>query len=230
MALSDLFTRLRRHDPASDDARGVPVQTQATKALPRFLSALGSRAQPVLLDLGSIAGSNLTFFGEQLGCKIFVEDLAKDIDRYVRENRTGELAEFLRGRFPQPDASFDGIICWDVFDYLDKTAAQALAPQLVRLLRPDGVMLAFFNQTEAIVNAPPTYTRHVVIDPRTLEHRTQAAVRGKQRPLNNRDIQRMFEPLRISDQFLLKTNMREVVFRKPAPAVTPPAAVPRPAS
>ncbi len=36
------------------------------------------------------------------------------------------------------------------------------------------------------------------------------AARGKQRPLQNRDIQRMFEPLRITEQFLLKTNMREV--------------------
>jgi hypothetical protein len=34
--------------------------------------------------------------------------------------------------------------------------------------------------------------------------------------LNNRDIQRMFEPLRITEQFLLKSTMREVLFRKPA--------------
>ena len=31
----------------------------------------------------------------------------------------------------------------------------------------------------------------------------------------NRDIQRMFEPLRITEQFLLKSNLREVLFRKP---------------
>jgi SAM-dependent methyltransferase len=230
VGLSDLFSRLRRHEPASDDTRGVSVQTMATKALPRFLTALGNRDQPVLLDLGSVVGSNVTFFGEQLGCKIFVEDLAKDIDRHVRENRTGEMAAFFSRRFPQADASFDGIIGWDAFDYLDKPAAQALAAEMVRLLRPDGVMLAFFNQTEAVVHGPAVYTRHVVVDPRTLEHRSHPAARGKQRPLNNRDIQRMFEPLRITDQFLLKTNMRELILRKPAaagpPQDAPPSATP----
>ena len=51
-----------------------------------------------------------------------------------------------------------------------------------------------------------------------------AAARGRQRPLLNRDIQRLFEPLRITDQFLLKTNMREVLFRKPAEAQPPSSA------
>ena len=41
----------------------------------------------------------------------------------------------------------------------------------------------------------------------------------------NRDIQRMFEDLRITEQFLLKSNLREVLFRKPAeaPPSSPPA-------
>jgi hypothetical protein len=34
----------------------------------------------------------------------------------------------------------------------------------------------------------------------------------------NRDIQRLFEPLRIAENVLLKTNLREVLFRKPADA------------
>ena len=192
--------------------------------MPRFLTALTAKDQPVLLDFGAVVGSNVTFFGEQLGCKIFVEDLAKDLDRHVREDTVGALPEFLARRFPQADASFDGIICWDLFDYLEKPAVQVLAEQVVRLLRPDGVVLAFFNHSEAVSAAPAVYTRHVVVDPRTLEHRTHTASRGKQRPLNNRDIQRLFAPLAITDQFLLKTNLREVIFRKAAEApATPPS-------
>jgi hypothetical protein len=56
----------------------------------------------------------------------------------------------------------------------------------------------------------------VVVDRRTLEYRPCPGTRQRQRPLLNRDIQRMFEPLRITEQFLLKTNLREVLFRKPA--------------
>jgi predicted SAM-dependent methyltransferase len=116
-------------------------------------------------------------------------------------------------RFPQDADSIDGILCWDVFDYLDLKAAQALARQLVRILRPDGVLLAQFSTVES-KDAPATYTKYVVVDRQTLQYRSYPAARGKQRPLVNRDIQRMFEPLRITEQFLLKNNLREVLFRK----------------
>jgi hypothetical protein len=218
VALSDLFSRRRKDDadagPGQGDGPVVP-----TKALGRFLAGLNARPQAVILDLGPVVGSNVTFFGEQLGCKIFVEDVSKDLDRHVREDTLADLPAFLAKRFPQEDASIDGILCWDVFDYLDRAAAQALAAQLTRILRPDGVLLAFFRTTEPPAGAKaekPTYTRHIVVDPANVQHRTYAAARGKQKPLQNRDIQRMFEPLRITEQFLLKTNMREVLFRKPA--------------
>jgi cyclopropane fatty-acyl-phospholipid synthase-like methyltransferase len=214
MVLRELLSRLRKPDTPPGQASVSRVQTHATKALSRFLAGLGAREQPILLDLGSVVGSNVTFFGEHLGCKIFVEDLARDIDRHVREGRLAELPDFLSARFPQQGESFDGIVCWDIFDYLDRPAGQALAREIVRLLRPDGVVLAFFNHTERPPVTAPTYTRHVVVDQRTLEHKAYEAARGKQRPFLNRDIQRMFEPLTITEQFLLKTNMRELVFRK----------------
>ena len=215
MALSDLFSRRRKTDSDSEvNAADAPVHP--TKALARFLSALSSREQPHLLDLGPVVGTNLTFFGEQLGCKMSVEDVSKDIDRHVQEQKTPELAAFFGKRFAQGSESFDGILCWDVLDYLDKAAGQALAKEMVRLLKPDGVLLAFFATVDTPANAKPTYTRHVVVDQTNLQHRPYQAARGKQKPLLNRDIQRMFEPLRITDQFLLKNNLREVLFRKAA--------------
>ncbi|HEX5109332.1 MAG TPA: methyltransferase [Vicinamibacterales bacterium] len=217
MTLSSLLDRLRKPEPISADARAPSfAQTHSTRGLPRFIATLGACEQPTLLDLGPVVGANVTFFGEELGCKIFVEDLSKDFDRHVRDDRVQELPSFLGTRFPHAAESFDAIICWDVFDYLDRPAAQALAEQLVRLLRPDGVILAFFNYTETPPPGPPTYTRHAVVDQRTLEYRPYDAARGKQRPLLNRDIQRLFEPLAITDQFLLKTNVREVLLRKPS--------------
>jgi SAM-dependent methyltransferase len=214
LAISDLFSRRRRDEAESSDAGGDSGLVLPTKALPKFLSTLSARDQPVLLDLGPVVGDNVTFFGEQLGCKIFVEDVVKDLERHLRDGRLEALPQFFKGRFPQADDSFDGILCWDVFDYLDKASAQVLASQMARVLKPDGVLLAFFNATEPKPDWPVAYTRHVVVDPVTLKHRAYPASRGKQRPLLNRDIVRMFEPLRVWEQFLLKTNQREVLFRK----------------
>jgi hypothetical protein len=219
VALSDLFSRRRKPEPDTGvSAADAPVYP--TKALPRFLANLATHAQPQLLDLGPVVGSNVNFFGEELGCKILVEDISSDIDRHAREERMPELAAFFATRFPQATDSIDGILCWDLFDYLDKASAQALAKELTRLLRPDGVLLAFFRTTEPPAGdkspGATVYTRHLVVDRNTLQHRSYPGGRAKQRPFVNRDIQRMFEPLRIAEQFLLKTNTREVLFRKVA--------------
>jgi hypothetical protein len=56
----------------------------------------------------------------------------------------------------------------------------------------------------------------VVVDPSHLQYRPYSGLQPRQKPLNNRDVQRMFEPLRVTEQFLLKSTMREVLFRKPA--------------
>jgi len=117
----------------------------ATKALRKFLTCLTSRESPVLLDLGPVVGPNVSFFGEQLGCKIFVEDIFADVDRHIRTDKLEALPEFLKGRFPQAEGTVDGILCWDLMDYLDRASAQELAGQLTRVLRPDGAVLGFFS-------------------------------------------------------------------------------------
>ena len=217
MSLSDLFSRKRKDEPDAAEA-GADAPAHPTKALSKFLSSLNAKSQPLLLDLGPVVGTNVTFFGEELGCKILVENVFKDIDRHIVEGKVEELPAFLSKRFSQADESLDGILCWDIFDYLDWKAAQALARELVRIVRADGAVLAQFSTTESKVPGPPTYTKYVVVDRQTLQYRPYAAARGKQRPLVNRDIQRMFEPLRITESFLLKNNLREVLFRKPAAA------------
>ena len=214
MGLTDLFRRRKEDPDAEPGASNAPVYP--TKALGRFIAVLSTREQPVLLDLGPVVGPNVNFFGEQLGCKIFVEELSKDIDRHVKDGTVDALPAFLATRFPQDDDSFDGILCWDIFDFLDRASTQALAAQLTRVLRPDGMLFALFSASEPQAETRSTYIRHVVVDQQNVQHRPYPAAASRQKPLPNRDIQRLFEPLRISEQFLLKTNVREVLFRKPA--------------
>jgi hypothetical protein len=196
---------------ASSVALGDPVF--ATKALKKFLTTLTSRPSPVLLDLGPVVGSNVSFFGEQLGCKIFVEDIFADLDRHARDGKLELLPRFLQKRFEQAAGTVDGILCWDLIDYLDKTAAQALATELTRLLRPDGALLGFFRTAQP---SDTRYTKFIIVDDVNLKHRPYPATRGRQSILLNRDIIRLFAGLRVSDSFLLQNNLREILFRKTA--------------
>jgi hypothetical protein len=192
-------------------AAGDPVF--GTKVLRKFLTCLTSRESPVLLDLGPVVGSNVTFFGEQLGCKIFVEDVFADLDRFSRDGKLEEFPEFLKTRFTEESSAVDGILCWDIFDYLNRPSGQALADQLTRVLRPEGALLGFFGTAQP---RDPRYTKYIVVDEVTLKHRSYGAARGRQASLVNRDIIRLFSTLRVSDSFLLQNNLREILFRKPA--------------
>jgi hypothetical protein len=212
---------LDRIAPRRSDVDLPPTETApvgdpvfATKALRKFFGALTSNPAPALLDLGPVVGSNVSYFGEQLGCKIWVEDLFADLDRHVREGKLEDFPAFLKNRFPQPSESVDGVLCWDLIDYLDKPSAQAVATELTRVLRPEGALLGFFGTAQP---REARYTKFIIVDEVTLKYRPYAAARGRQAILLNRDIIRLFGGLRVSDSFLLKNNVREILFRKPLP-------------
>jgi hypothetical protein len=212
-----LLDRLAPRNSGSDPPALQPASDSeplfSTKAFRKFLPCFAGREAPVLLDLGPTVGANISFFGEQLGCKIFIEDLFADLDRHIRAGTTERFTEMLRHRFPQESGSVDGIICWDFIDYLERPAAQVLAEELARVLRPDGALLAFFATVQT---NDPRYTKYVIADEENLRHRSYPAARCRQTILMNRDIIRLFPTLRVSDSFLLQNNLREILFRKPA--------------
>jgi len=185
----------------------------ATKALRKFVACLASRESPILLDLGAVVGSNVSFFGDQLGCKMFVENIYDDLERHIAGNTLDAFPDFLKTRFTGRIQSVDGILCWDLIDYLDRRSAIALAEQLAGLLRPEGALLGFFGTAPA---RDRFYTKYVVVDAVNMKRREYREARGRQTVLHNRDIIRLFPSLRVSDSFLLLNNLREVLFRKPA--------------
>lgn len=219
-SLTDLFGMLgpRRTSDAGaapdSSVTSVAEPSYPTKALHKFLASLQSSDNPLLLDLGPVVGSNVTFFGEQLGCRLRVEDVAKDIDRHVKDGTVDQLPQFLAKRFPQAPGTVDGVLCWDVLDFLDRPAAQSLATALSSLLRPDGCLLGFFSTAE---QQEAVYTKYVVVDDANLKYRTYPAARPRQRSLLNGDIIKLFKDLRVTDSFLMKSKVREMLFRKPAP-------------
>lgn len=211
--LDRIVSRRVESDLPAAAAGGEPIFS--TKALRKFLACLASRESPVLLDLGAAIGSNVSFFGEQLGCKIFVENIYADLERHIHNNTLDTFPDFLTSRFTEESSSVDGILCWDIIDYLDRRSALALSEQLARVLKPDGGLLGFFGTAPS---RDTVYTKYVVVDDVNLKYRSYPAARGRQSILVNRDIIRLFPSLRVSDSFLLQNHVREVFFRKPLAA------------
>jgi hypothetical protein len=216
--LSDLLKWGGKRD---EKAHGGPVRTASaaveepvigSKAFPKFLAALTARPSPVLLDFGPVIGTNVEFFGERLGCKLFIEDLLADIDRHTKGGTLDTLPAVFEKRFRHGEGSVDGILCWDVFDFLDKKSAEALARQVIRLVRPGGAVMGLF--CTAAKNDHTSFTKYEIVDDASFRHRHHAGVGGVKRAIQNRDIIRMFEGLSVSDSFLLKSNIREMLLRR----------------
>jgi hypothetical protein len=204
----------KRPDPSgpqtASPSRGDDVIVPS-KALPKFLSALTQSAAPVLLDFGPVIGSNVAFFGERLGCKLFIEDLGADLERHARAKTMAALPGVFDKRFRHGDQTVDGLLCWDYFDFLDKASAQALAGQIVRMLRPGGAVLGFFC-TSSVPRSG--FTKYEIVNETSLRHRPQPSPEFPKTALQNRDIIRMFDGLLVSDSFLLKNNIREMLLRR----------------
>ena len=199
--------------PPKPTSAQTPTPERSTKVLPRFLAALTPIESPVLLNLGPVVGQNIAFFGERLGCKIFVEDIAADLA--ASPPPSSEVKAFLEKRLPHTPGTIDGILCWDLFDLLDRPTSQALAGHLARLLKPGGALYAFFGATAAPISQ---HTRYIVAGPNSFELRTSPAP-APLKPRNvlvTRDTNKMFEGLVVTESVLLKSNTRETLFRKPS--------------
>jgi SAM-dependent methyltransferase len=209
--------------PRSDDGHSrVAVESRpvatvsadsvyASKTLARFLDLLFARPAAEVVDLGPVIGQNITFLGERVGCKIHVEDLFSDIDRHVQNGKLDQLPEFLGGRFSLPASSIDAVLGWDIFDHLAPMAATALASELMRILRPGGVLLGFFG---ARASDNPQYTKYFIDDETHLRYRFYPSACTRRWVLQNRDINIMFAGLEICETVLLKSGVREILFRK----------------
>ncbi len=167
---------------------------------------------------GPVVGSNVTFFGEHLGCRIRVEDVAADIDRHVKERHPRSTR-----RRSSPDGSrrrrrastaFSAGTCSTTWT---GRAAQALADALCRLLRPEGLPAGLL-QHRTILASRSTRSTWSSTRPRCATGPTRRCA-PRQRSLLNGDIIKLFKSLRVTDSFLMKSNVREMLFRKPAPRV-----------
>jgi hypothetical protein len=164
---------------------GVPSATLA-----QFLSLLFARASAELIDLGPAVGANIAFLGERIGCKIHVVDLYADLDHHARHDALAQFPDCVEQRFALPDESVDAVLCWDVFDFLDPPAAGVLAREQY-------------------------YAKYVIEDETRLSRSFYPGACPRGHVRQNREINALFTGLELIGSVLLKSGVREVLFRKP---------------
>lgn len=165
------------------------------------------------MDLGPVVGPNVAFFGEELACKLHVEDVFALVEAHARAGTRATTGAAIAARVGRSPASFDAVLCWDLFDFLDRASAKLVAAALIASLKPGGVIYAFFGNAAGQASH---YTRFFVKSRTELELKPTPATPTPRQVYVTRDIDKMFEGLVVVESVLLKSRSRETLFKKPA--------------
>jgi SAM-dependent methyltransferase len=188
---------------------------------------LSSEGTLCVLDLGATSPNNIRYFTDR-GHKPYSEDvLLSSIDpSLVTKDDEGKPVmderRFLAENLVYPAAQFDVIFCWNLPDYMDESLVKPVVGRLWSILKPGGLLLAFFHTKDAGPDAP-CYRYHILNnDTLEMQHilipaqSARGALAGKsnfrlQRVFNNRHIENLFRDFANIKFFLARDNVREVM-------------------
>jgi SAM-dependent methyltransferase len=178
-----------------------------------------------VLDMGSTSPSNIRFFTGK-GHKNYSEDLLRSsLDPALRvQDDAGKSVidskKFLEENLAYGNAQFDVVLCWNLPDYMEESLVKPTIDRLWSVMKPGGVLLAFFHTQDA--GPDSTCYRYHVTESDTLEmQEVKFAPPGRpasekqsprlQRVFNNRHIENLFRDFASIKFFLARDNMREVL-------------------
>jgi SAM-dependent methyltransferase len=189
-----------------------------SSGLKEFSKSIAGQEGLCILDLGCTSAANISRL-TGMGHKVCTEDLleaAHDPLLVVPEadgSKTVDVVRFLRDSLAYERQAFDAVLCWDVPDYLPEPLVKPVVERLCTLMKPGGILLAFFHTRDAGPDAPH-YRYHIAGDDML---QLQATARGShpvyrlQRVFNNRHIENLFREFASLKFFLARDNVREVI-------------------
>ena len=189
--------------------------TRASRGLEEFFHHIHGQSGLTLLDLGGATQQNVSFITD-LGHRLYSEDFLRILneacgsDGVAAQANPGRIEYFLRQSLDYPDRHFDGVLAWDVLEYLGPALLTAVMDRLHRIVRPGSYVLAFFHSDDKLELVPHYAFR--IMDVKTL----QVSEQGTRRPaqlFNNRSVERLFARCESVKFFLTRDRLREVVVR-----------------
>ena len=157
-SVANAVLRFFRGRSLSQDPLAVPSATERftrrSSGFGEFMRRISDTSGLSILDVGSTSPANISFL-TNLGHKVYNEDvLLGSIDpEFSRKGEDGkpvvDVSAFLKHSLVYEPEQFDAVLCWDVPDYLNEAVVKPVIERIHRIMRPGGVMLAFFHTRDA---------------------------------------------------------------------------------
>ena len=121
------------------------------------------------------------------------------------------MESFLRQNLDFPEARFDGVLLWDVLEFLPPPLLKATVDRLFKIAKPGSYLLAFFHAEEKATSVPLYSYRisgsnSISLVPREMRRPSQL--------FNNRSVEKLFHQFQSVKFFLTRDHLREVIVRR----------------
>ena len=209
--------------PLSPSSPGRPLQgrgetvfsIRTSRGLEEFFTQIRDTSGLTILDLGGATQKNVSFITD-LGHRLYSEDFLRilnetfGVDDTVDQSNPGRIEYFLKQTLDYPEGHFDGVLVWDVLEYLNPVLLNAVVERLHKIVRPKAYMLAFF-QADDKTDSAPVYTFRI-----EQVNSLEVLQQGMRRPaqlFNNRSLEKLFGRFESVKFFLTRERLREVIIK-----------------
>ncbi len=201
--------------PARKPGGADAIVTRPSRGLEEFFSYIRDQSGLTILDLGGATQQNVNFItslGHRLYSENFLQILEETfgVDDTVDQSNPGRIDYFLRQTLDYPEDQFDGVLIWDVLEYLAPALLAAVVDRLHKVVRPKSYMLAFFHSDDKL-QIVPTYTFRI-----ENKNALQVVQHGERRPaqlFNNRRLEGLFGGFESVKFFLTRERLRELIVK-----------------
>jgi SAM-dependent methyltransferase len=182
------------------------------------LAHLKSSETQRVLDFGATSPANINYL-TSLGHSVYMSNVVQDATRpeWLRPVAADEkkpvepeidVDRFVTANLDFAGRDFDVILLWDTADYLPAPLAAAVFDRLRQVLRPDGLLLAFFHGSKDGPNIG--FARYQLSDSENL-HVINSGNFPIRHLYQTRQIEKFLEGYKGTRFFLGKDNVREVI-------------------
>lgn len=193
---------------------GVETTTRSSRGLQEFFNYIRGQSGLTILDFGAATQQNVSFI-TNLGHRLYSENFVQLLKESFSSNTADQsnprsIESFLKQALDYPEGRFDGVLIWDVLEYLSPPLLAAVVERLHKIVKPGSYMLAFFHSDDK-QDAVPFYTFRIQ-DLNMLQVEQQ----GSRQPVqlfNNRSLEKLFSRFGSVKFFLTRERLREVIIK-----------------
>jgi 2-polyprenyl-3-methyl-5-hydroxy-6-metoxy-1,4-benzoquinol methylase len=205
----------RAQFPSRQSGGADAMAIRPSRGLEEFFSYIRGQSGLTILDLGGATQQNIdviTNLGHRLYSENFLQIFQETfgLNDTVDQSNPGRIEHFLHQTLDYREGQFDGVLIWDVLEYLAPALLAAVVERLHKIVRPKSYMLAFFHADDKLETVP-VYTFRI-----HEKNSLQVIQQGDRRPaelFNNRSLERLFGRFESVKFFLTRERLRELIVR-----------------